>query len=187
MSSDRPTGDNLTGLLLVAHPGLLDPNFRRTILFLSEHSADSGALGLVLNRPLRKTFGELAPGSAGGALGGVELFYGGPVAHDHLTLASLQWQKNPSAVAFHSFMGSGVKDVQIDPKWLPGLRAFLGYVGWSRGQLENEIAQKAWIVLPPSREFIEMKEPENAWRNIMRTSGPLMKLLAEAPDDPELN
>ena len=68
-----------------------------------------------------------------------------------------------------------------------GLRAFVGYAGWSRGQLEGEIGQKAWLVLPPARELVEMREPENAWQRVMRSSGPLMKLLAEAPDDPEKN
>ena len=187
MSLEEPAAGNLTGSLLVAHPALVDPNFRRTILFLSQHSAEDGAVGLVLNRPLHKTFGEAAVGEAHGVLDRVELFYGGPVAGDQLTLASLLWVNNPEAVAFHSYMGSGVADITIDPHWRPGLRGFLGYAGWSSGQLESEIAQNAWIVLPPSREFIEMEDPENAWRNVMRNSGPMMKLLAEAPDDPELN
>jgi putative transcriptional regulator len=80
-----------------------------------------------------------------------------------------------------------IEDVHIEPQWRLGLRAFVGYAGWSQGQLEGEIGQKAWLVLPPARELVEMKEPENAWRQIMRNSGPLMKLLAEAPDDPEMN
>ncbi len=187
MSLEGPTAENLAGSLLVAHPGLTDPNFRRTIIFLSQHSADDGAIGLVLNRPLKKTFGELAVGGQPGDLDQVELFYGGPVADDQLTLASLLWVDKPAAVAFHSYMGSGLADVKIDPPWPSGLRGFLGYAGWSRGQLESEIAQNAWIVRPPSREFIEREDPENAWREIMRNSGPMMKLLAEAPDDPELN
>jgi len=187
MSLEEPTAGNMTGSLLVAHPALVDPNFRRTILFLSQHSAEDGAVGLVLNRPLNKTFGEVAVGEPSAVLDRVELFYGGPVAGDQLTLASLQWVKNPAAVAFHSYRGHGVADVKIEPQWQSGLRGFLGYAGWGSGQLENEIAQNAWIVLPASREFIEMHDPENAWRNIMRSSGPMMKLLAEAPEDPELN
>jgi len=185
VSSSIP--ENLTGSLLVAHPGLLDPNFRRTILFLSEHSAEDGAIGLVLNRPLGKTLGEVMTEKPHPLIQEVELFQGGPVAMDQLTIASLQWQDSPATVAFHSFMGRGVEEIQVDPEWLPGLRGFLGYSGWSHGQLENEIAQKAWLVLPPTRELIEMKDPENAWRSLMRNSGPLMKLLGEAPDDPELN
>lgn len=185
MSSSLP--ENLTGSLLVAHPALLDPNFRRTILFLSEHSTEDGAIGLILNRPTGRSLGDVMSEAPHPLIQQVELFQGGPVAHEQLTIASLQWQENPAAVAFHSFMGRGVEEIQVDPEWLPGLRGFLGYSGWSRGQLENEIAQKAWLVLPPTRELIEMKDPENAWRSLMRNSGPLMKLLSEAPDDPGLN
>ena len=186
MSSKGPTAGNLTGSLLVAHPSLLDPNFRRTILFLSHHSAEDGAIGLVLNRPLKKDLDEAVPQKHLGAMGEVNLFYGGPVGLDHVTIASLQWRTNPSTVAFQSFMGN-IDNIQINSEWRQGLRAFVGYAGWSRGQLEGEIAQKAWLVLSPTREMIEMAEPENAWRDIMRNSGPLLRLLAEAPDDPELN
>ena len=177
---------NLTGSILAAHPALIDPNFRRTILFLSHHSPEDGAIGLVLNRPLRKTFGELSSNRAFGDLKDIEMFYGGPVAADHITLASLQWRTDPAVVAFQSFMGN-IEDVQIEPQWKQGLRAFAGYSGWSQGQLESEIAQKAWVVLAPAREIIEMEDPQGLWRQIMRQAGPLMKLLAEAPDDPEKN
>ena len=158
--------------MLVAHPRLLDPNFRRTILFLSHHSAEEGAIGLILNRPLKKTFGEVAAQKISDVFKNVELYYGGPVAADHLTLASLQWRTDPASIAFQSFMGN-IEDVYIEPQWRSGLRAFVGYAGWSRGQLEGEL--------------VEMREPENAWQRVMRSSGPLMKLLAEAPDDPEKN
>jgi|SRR6478672_3665460 putative transcriptional regulator len=184
MSWEDSSPKNLTGAMLVAHPRLLDPNFRRSILFLSHYSSDDGAIGLILNRPMKKTFGEVAAQKISETFRNISLFYGGPVAADHLTLASLQWRSD--AVAFQSFMGN-VEDVHIEPEWRPGLRAFVGYAGWSQGQLEGEIEQKAWLVLPPARELIEMKDPENAWRQIMRGSGPLMKLLAEAPDDPEMN
>jgi putative transcriptional regulator len=185
MSWIGPSTGNLTGSLLVAHPSLQDPNFRRTILFLSHHSADDGALGLVLNRPLKRTLGEPSP-EADEVLHEVDLFYGGPVGLDHITIASLQWRDNPAAVAFQSFMGN-VESIQIGEEWRRGLRAFVGYAGWSQGQLEGEIAQKAWIVLSPTRELIEMTEPEDAWKLIMRHSAPHLRLLAEAPDDPELN
>lgn len=186
MSAHGSTPDNLTGSLLVAHPSLTDPNFRRTILFLSHHSAEDGAIGLVLNRPLLKTFGEAASTSSPEQLEEVGLYYGGPVSLDHVTIASLQWRSNPSAVAFQSFMGN-VESIQISSEWKTGLRAFVGYAGWSRGQLEGEIAQKAWIVIEPTKDLIEMPKPESAWREVMRHSGPHMRLLAEAPDDPELN
>ena len=171
---------------MVAHPSLLDPNFRRTILFLSHHSPEDGAIGFVLNRPLNKTLGQVTGKKKRPGWNDIELFHGGPVATNQVTLASLQWREDPTEVAFQSFMGN-IESVHIEPEWHGGLKAFAGYAGWSQGQLESEIAQKAWLVLQPVREIIEMEEPETAWRTIMRHSGPLMKLLAEAPDDPELN
>jgi putative transcriptional regulator len=186
MSAGGSHVGNLMGSILVAHPNLLDPNFRRTILFLSHHSEEDGAIGLVLNRPLRKKLGEVTTPKKAAEWSDIELFYGGPVGTDQVTLASLQWRDDPTEVAFQSFMGN-IENVHIDPEWNEGLRAFVGYAGWSQGQLENEIAQKAWLVLQPVREIIEMENPDTAWREIMRNSGPMMKFLAEAPDDPELN
>ncbi len=186
MKRDRTDVGNLTGSLLVAHPSLLDPNFRRTILFLSHHSDEDGAVGLVLNRPLPTHLDKAAKKKQPGFMQNLDLFYGGPVARDQVTIASLQWRDNPTSVAFHSFTGD-VGDIQIAPEWQPGLRAFVGYSGWSKGQLESEIAQNAWLVIQPSRPLIEMEQPENAWKDVMRQSGPLLKLLAEAPDDPGLN
>ncbi len=175
----------MTGSLLVAHPNLRDPNFRRTILFLSHHSAEDGAVGLVLNRPLKCSVKEVA-GAAQGFLERVPVFYGGPVAQEEMVLASMQWHDAPNAVAFQGF-GEADGDISIPPEFQPGLRAFLGYSGWDRGQLEAEIAQRAWIVLPPSRKLIEMRDPENAWTQVMKELGPAYQLLAAMPDDPSLN
>ncbi len=185
MAHDGLAPANLTGSLLIAHPSLTDPNFRRTILFLSHHSAEDGAVGLVLNRPLRKTLGEIAASKVPFALQQAETFYGGPVAMDQVTVANLQWQDNPSSVVFHSY--TGLEEIEIGNGWLPSLRVFLGYAGWTAGQLEGEIEQKAWIVIQPTRDLIEMATPDDAWRQVMRVSSPSLKLLAEAPDHPEWN
>ena len=192
---DHPSAGNMTGSLLVAHPSLRDPNFRRTILFLSHHNAEDGAVGLVLNRPLRKTMSEFpAHATEAGPLRRVPVFYGGPVGTDELLLASLQWHEAPggggshapSAIAFRGF-GNASEEPVIPPEFHPGLRAFLGYSGWSRGQLESEIAEKSWLVLPPSRPLIEMKDADDAWRHVMHQLGPVYRLLADMPDDPSLN
>ena len=176
MSSEN----NLTGSILVSHPSLRDPQFRRTVLFLSHHSEDEGATGLVLNRPLDQTL-PLIPGGTD-----VPVFYGGPVEVDRILLASLQWRDHPTVVAFRAFVGRTGEEM-IDEEWLPGLRAFAGYAGWSRGQLEGEIAEHAWIVVPPTREIVEMDFPNEVWKDIMKKSGPLLHLLSEAPDHPERN
>lgn len=186
MPPERSAASNMTGSLLVAHPSLLDPNFRRTIIFLSHHSAEDGAIGLVLNRPLNQELGMISATPLSNSLQDAPAYFGGPVAVNQVTVASLQWRENPSSVTFHSYTGT-VDEIEITPEWQPGLKAFLGYAGWSSGQLENEIAQKAWIVVPPTQALIEMTDPEKAWHDLMRESGPLLRLLSEAPDHPEWN
>lgn len=172
--------ENLTGSILVAHPMLRDPNFRRTILFLPTHDESEGATGLVLNRPLPE---RISPADGSNE---VPLFYGGPVQPSHILLASLQWHDSPMMVAFQAFAGK-VTDAGIAPQWRSGLRAFAGYAGWEQGQLEAEVADKAWIIVPPTRALIEMTNTRDAWANIMRQGGPLFELMADEPDEPWRN
>lgn len=185
---ELPQAGNLTGSLLVATPGLMDPNFRRSILFLSHHNANEGATGFILNRPIRKILSDVSKEPVIPGASAAPIYVGGPVAQDQLVLASLQWRKSPNAVAFQTFSFSAAfGDELIPTEWQAGLRAFVGYAGWTRGQLESEIAQKSWFVVPPSRALIEMENPDTAWRDLLRGMDPMLKLLADAPDDPSLN
>lgn len=174
--------DDLTGMLLVAAPTLRDPNFRRTVLYVARHARADGAVGYVLNRPLDSTVeieAKEEPLS-------VDLFFGGPVQKESLTLASLQWRPKASLIAFTTF-GGEASDLDVPKEWESGLRAFAGYSGWSPGQLEGEIDEKAWIVIPPEPDIIVGPRDESLWYGIMRRGGPLLRLMAEAPDDPSLN
>ncbi|MFZ4775706.1 MAG: YqgE/AlgH family protein, partial [Terrimicrobiaceae bacterium] len=157
MSNDN----NLTGSILIAHPSLRDPHFRKTLLFLSHHSEEEGATGLVLNRPLDQTLSQLS------GLPEIPVFYGGPIETDQIVLASLQWRDVPTVVAFRAFAGT-TTEMEIDSDWHPGLRAFAGYSGWSSGQLEAEIEEQAWLVIPPTREIVEMPDPQMIWKKLMR-------------------
>jgi len=172
--------NSLTGSILVAHPSLHDPNFRRTIVFISQHVPEEGATGIILNRPLDQA---LKPTSG---VPEVPIYFGGPVAPETIVLTSLQWRENPTVVAFRAFSGR-LSEELVDLEWLPGLRAFAGFSGWSEGQLEREIAGDSWLVLPPTREVIEMPRPDTIWKSLMRGAGPMFELLSEAPDDPWKN
>src|SRR3954466_3228786 len=79
---------SLAGSLLVAHPSLLDPNFRKAVLLISTNDAEEGSFGLTLNRPSGRLVRELLAGKDLGPLGGVPVFLGGPVATDQLVFAS---------------------------------------------------------------------------------------------------
>jgi putative transcriptional regulator len=67
------------------------------------------------------------------------------------------------------------------------VRAFVGYAGWTAGQLENELRQNAWVVQKPNREALHPERLPKLWFEIMRSLGPWFKMLSAAPDDPSLN
>src|ERR1700758_2472955 len=84
---------NLTGALLVAHPSLLDPNFRRTVLYISAHDPEDGAIGVIINRPLDKNVADLVSEAPPENLADVPVFFGGPVGNNQLMLAAFEWHK----------------------------------------------------------------------------------------------
>lgn len=185
---ERRTGarkESFAGQLLLAHPSLRDPNFRRTVILLSVHNAD-GAMGVVLNRPLDRQLGELNGDFASGPLAGVPIYCGGPVNPDQLIIISWQWLEAESAFQLHFGVDPESAIAQIGT---PGLtfRAFLGYSGWSQGQLENEMNHDTWITTAVMGSPLEENDGVALWRNIVGGIDPELRLLANEPDDPAMN
>src|ERR1700736_4695860 len=84
---------NLAGSFLVAHPSMLDPNFRRAVLFISAHDPEDGAIGVIINRPLEKSIADLVSETPPQNLVDVPVFFGGPVGNNQLMLAAFEWHK----------------------------------------------------------------------------------------------
>src|SRR6516165_551305 len=141
---DEGLSRNFAGSLLVAHPNMMDPNFRRTVLFVSEHQPDEGALGVVINRPLDRRVAELVSSPPPAGFANVPVFLGGPVGKNQLMFAAFEWQKDVGLKLNHNVS----LDQTSDPlrKNLLTVCAFVGYAGWGAGQLESEVKQKAWVL-----------------------------------------
>jgi len=179
-----PSSLGLAGSLLIAHPNLLDPNFRRGVIIISTNDPHDGSFGLVLNRAAEKTVAELLPEHELGALATLPVFFGGPVARDQLTFACFQWVDDTLSIRTHLLLDEA-RELADDA--IGSVRAFLGYSGWSKGQLEAELAQKAWLAQKPDRDIMDIGKCLELWPTIMRDQGPWFRLLAAAPDDPSLN
>jgi putative transcriptional regulator len=182
LDSDAP---NLRGSLLLAHPSLRDPNFRRTILFLSMHDREDGAFGLILNRPTEHNLGEFLPYPDQGAAEEVPVYAGGPVGADELILVSFSWQEDEGQLTVRSHLSLEEFGGLTSVGGL--LRAFRGYAGWGAGQLEAELSQQAWLVFPFTRDIFSASDIENLWYRMVSSLGPAYHLLAQAPDDPTMN
>lgn len=173
---------SFAGSLLVAHPNLQDPNFRRAVLFLSAHDPEEGAMGVIVNRPLDKQVADLVSEEPPLGLSNVPVFLGGPVGKNQLMFAAFEWEDANGLRLNHDVGGSAW--AQNDPG---AIRAFVGYAGWGAGQLEAEMRERSWILKKPTRAALAPDRLPRLWFDIMRGLGPWYKLLAAAPDDPSLN
>lgn len=141
-------------------------------------------MGVILNRPKGETLDELEGVESPLPSTAIPLFEGGPVEQHQLLVARMTLLE--SGARFESF--DGEEFASTTPR---DLRAFIGYAGWTAGQLEREIAEQSWLVIPPTAALlrpVKSAEEGNArWRGIMQNLGPWHHLLAQAPDDPTLN
>jgi putative transcriptional regulator len=184
MRERRKSGKStIAGSLLLAHPALQDPNFRRTVVLMSAHGTD-GAMGVVLNRPMGKRLGELNGEFALGPLASVPLYSGGPVDSSQLLLAA--WQTRDDGFQMH--FGIEVdRAAQLLGEHGAHIRGFLGYSGWTAGQLENELKQNTWIVTDVPVDLLDHPQDDALWRGVLGGVGEDWRFLADEPDDPERN
>jgi putative transcriptional regulator len=179
----KASKDTLAGSLLLAHPAMRDPNFRRCVVLMSVHNAE-GAMGVVLNRPLGKRLGELSGDFALSSLAGVPLFKGGPVQNEQLVLAA--WQTRPDGFRLH-FGVEPERALQLLEEEGTHVRGFLGYSGWSAGQLENEMRANTWVVADVPDDLLTHTQDDTLWRTVLGREGAEWRLLADEPEDPEVN
>ena len=186
MSARNPdSSSELGGSLLLAHPSLRDPNFKRTVILIASHDSE-GAMGVVLNRPLGQCLGELNTEFGLSGLAQVPIFSGGPVQPTQVILCV--WRPNPESDGFQLMFG-------IDPQRAEELvneegvhmRAFLGYAGWTAGQVEEELERDTWVVSPLVADLLEDSPDEQLWRDLLAQIDDEWKLLADEPDDPSVN
>lgn len=178
--------ENLLGSLLVANGTLLDPNFHRTVVVITEHG-DNGAVGLVLNRPSPVLVEDAAPELAALVPPGSPVFIGGPVQPEAaLVLADFK----ALHLAGKMVIGSIGLLFGIDADTAQGIRrgrVFAGYAGWGPGQLEAEADQDAWIIEDALPADIFTQEPEGLWGSVLRRKGGSYRLMSLMPSDPSMN
>jgi putative transcriptional regulator len=181
--------DPAPGTLLIAAPTLEDPNFRRRVVLLCEHS-DQGSVGLVLNNPTDISLGSIVEEVP--ALER-EVFVGGPVQQNilHVLHRHGDLVDGSLSVVDDLSWGGKIDTIQelIDlgytrPK---DLRFFLGYSGWGPHQLENEIEAGGWILTRTTPERLFVIDPEELWRELLLEMGGRYAMLYNYPEDPRMN
>ncbi|MGZ8452650.1 MAG: YqgE/AlgH family protein [Candidatus Binatia bacterium] len=169
-----PANRFLAGQLLVASSEMKDPRFAESIIYLVKHD-DTGALGLVVNKPVAKVpFDELLKGfgiDTKGAKGEIVVHYGGPVnRYQGFVLHSDDWVLDSSTkVKDGVAMTADAKMVQAlaDGKGPRQALLIMGYAGWAAGQLEMELNANSWFAIGADKSLVFGNEPEKKWRRAM--------------------
>lgn len=169
----------LAGRMLLAMPGMGDPRFERSVIFLCAHSED-GAMGLIVNRPaLDITFPQLLAQLSISHRDDVpvpEVHLGGPVEHGRgFVLHSDDYRRTDATLTVPGGFGmTATTDVLEDIARGEGPRAALlalGYSGWGPGQLESEIAGNAWLVGDASTDLVFAADNQGKWAAVLGRMG----------------
>ena len=170
---------DLTGQLLIAMPGMDDPRFARSVVFICSY-APTGAMGIILNKPLKKlTLGDvLARLDINGGAGPLDarVHIGGPVETQRGFVLHLdQSRRAPEPLDIPGgYVLTATQDILKDLAAGKGPDPFvftLGYAGWGAGQLEGEIAQNGWLTAPATQELVFRTKHGEMWESAVRSIG----------------
>jgi len=156
------------GKLLVATELVRGDIFVQSVVLLL-HYDETGAMGLVVNRPMEVGMDELVVDDD--AISGYSgpIYWGGPVQMNSLR-ALMQTDKAPGGAEriIDSVYQVSVNDaLKNAPQGVPGLRLFIGFAGWAAGQLDHEMARGSWHVVPASADFVFAKDPGQLWKQLV--------------------
>lgn len=181
------------GSLLVSSTALTEPAFRRTVVYVVDHSA-GGTLGVVLNRPSDSAVHDALPAWAPHAVRPRALYVGGPVARDAaLCLAILRVGASAHGARGLRVVHGRVVLVDLDAEpgelapLLDGVRVFVGYAGWAAGQLDGELAREDWLVLASLPTDVIEPGRVDLWGRVLRRQPMPLALLATHPLDTDLS
>jgi putative transcriptional regulator len=178
-----------SGILLISDPFLKDPNFMRTVVFLCEHQ-EQGSFGFVLNRKYENTIDELIPELEGHK---IPLFYGGPVQMDtihflHQYPAEIPGgQEVMKGIYWGGDFDKVVEMIKNEEMNENKIRFFIGYSGWSDGQLKNELDEKSWLTVKATRKLVFHNDYKEIWKDSLKQLGGEYEIMINFPIDPQLN
>ncbi len=183
MTTSQDDEHSLTGQLLLAMPGMKDPRFSKSVIYMCAHSSD-GAMGLVVNKPIESlTFPDLLEQLGIGSVAGdsqINVHFGGPVESGRgFVLHSTEYQQEATMVVDADIALTATVDILRDMACGAGPRRSLlalGYAGWAPLQLDSEIKANGWLHVLPDNDLVFGPAPDTKWKRAMSKLGidPLM-------------
>jgi putative transcriptional regulator len=157
-------------IFLVAKPELMDPNFAQSVV-LVVFPKDAGPVGVILNRPVPLTLKDVFPDEPRLRGRGDRLYFGGPVSVNALMFlcrrATAPQNAFPVVGDLYLSGDGGLLDEMLSRSEGQVQRFFLGYSGWATQQLDFEIAEGGWYVVPADLETVLKGDPKTLWRDLL--------------------
>jgi len=177
------------GKILISEPFLPDTFFNRTIVYLADHN-EEGSVGFILNKKLEIKVCDAISGFEGWQ---EYLSMGGPVAPDTLHYLHRRGDMIPKSVWVDDniFWGG---DIDIIREMIRNgklntsqIRFFLGYSGWSAGELERELNENSWVIARVSSDIVLNDQINNSWKKVLRSLNSKYRMWADFPESPDMN
>ena len=174
-----------SGQILISEPFMWDSNFKRSVVLLCDHTTEEGSVGFILNKPLEMRIDELvtdfpefdAP-----------VYFGGPVQTDtvHYIHALGDLLEGSTEVARGVYWGGDFEKLKVlirSELILPkDIRFFVGYSGWSEGQLQEELAVGSWVISDMHANYLFQSSPDELWKQVLSHLGDTYTVIAQMPD-----
>ncbi len=168
----------LTNQFLIAMPAMDDPNFAQSVTLVCEHN-DQGALGIVINKALpmnlAEVFDQLGLDSEQSRVARQPVLRGGPVQTDRgfvLHTPQGHWESSlPFSERVHLTTSRDILDALARGAGPENAVIALGYAGWGAGQLEDEMAQNAWLTVPADARLLFDTPLDERWQAACRLLG----------------
>jgi len=178
MQNDDANDNHLAGMLLVAMPGMPDPRFDRSVIFLCAHSSE-GAMGIIVNQLAPNVAFETIVEQLGiepsAEAASIKVHVGGPVESSRgFVLHSADYVHENTLMIDESFALTATVDVlrAIAGGEGPKQKVFaLGYAGWAPGQLDAEIQKNGWLIAPPDEKVVFELDDADKWAGALRKIG----------------
>jgi putative transcriptional regulator len=169
---------SMANQLLIAMPGMADPNFSTTVTLICEHN-DEGALGIVINRPLELKlaglFEQLDVENPDPDAAELPVLMGGPVGPERgfVLHEPVDRYENTLAVSedIHLTLSRDVIDAVAASNGPQQILVALGYAGWDAGQLETEMLANSWLTVPATTDIVFDMPFEQRWMSAAKTLG----------------
>jgi putative transcriptional regulator len=178
------------GDILISDPFLADPNFVRTVILLCEHN-DEGTFGFVLNKSAKIKLDDIIEDVEGTDL---DVYIGGPVQQDTLHFIHRKGELLEGSMEVREglFWGGDFDQLQFLLKEkivsAEDFKFFIGYSGWSEGQLMDEMKLNSWIISRNvSLQQVFDTDERRLWKEVLHNMGGKFKMISNFPVDPRLN